>query len=158
MRDDDDGQADEGNCHCGCQRFRDHCFGIGDRQRSPEQDALVLALGVQRVETVEDRQDRARKQERCGVAHQQREHCRATFGLTRKVLRANDTDVDDLLVTGCKYERGHDRQDHDQPDHGGRDIERPMFPDLALNQCQLMHDHAAAPLTLATNKSTTDGV
>ena len=39
-----------------------------------------------------------------------------------------------------------------------RDPYRAMLPEFTTHECELVTDHAALPLTLATNRSATDGV
>ena len=55
MHDYDDGESDQRNCEHGRQQFGYNRLGISNRQGTPEKDALVLAFGIQRIETVKDR-------------------------------------------------------------------------------------------------------
>ena len=92
------------------------------------------------------------------MADQERKERRPTFALSSNILGSKNAYIDDFLVTGGKHESGQYCQNHHQGDDRGRDIERFVLPKLATHQCQLIRNHAAAPLTLATNRSATDGV
>ena len=62
------------------------------------------------------------------------------------------------LPTGCKHQHCQHAERHYSRDRQRRYKDGTVLPDLTLNQCHLMLDHARAPLTFATKISATDGV
>ncbi len=140
------------------KQFRYDGLGIGDRQGPPEENALVLALGIQAIERVKRRQDRKREQEHPRRTEEKDRQRSSPLCISGYVRCAEQRHVD-LFIE--RRHRDHPGQRNQRHDHGYRDrrhVDRAVLPDLAPYQSQLVSNHAAAPLTLATNRSATDGV
>src|SRR5438094_10293217 len=58
LRDNSDREGEQRENHERDARLREYCGEIGDRQRLPEQNAAIATFAVQRVETVEHRDDK----------------------------------------------------------------------------------------------------
>ena len=133
---------------CGHQELRQHGFLIRYRHRFPEQDAAVLALGIQAIDAVEPQDHRERDPLR-DPEHEQRdpEQAGAHVGVRLGGLRADRGVADD----GAQH--------HECGDGKGRDPQRPMLPEFAPHECeQGAHVAASRGCILATNRSAIEGV
>jgi len=101
-----DSKGDQRDRERGRQQLGYNRLGISYWQGTPEKNALVLAFGIQRIETVKDRQDPSCDKKGHCIANQNSEERRTTLGVASQILCAHNADIHYLLISGGKHESG----------------------------------------------------